>query len=141
MYPNGIERRKHQRFKVAIPVNIGLIDLKRGETIHDQFKGSIRDVSMEGLGLELNYQGSGFLPFVTKIVGDNKEFDLEILANLGIKVIRGIGEVKWVSMDPPYFFKIGVFLKEMTEEEKENWTNFVTSQSQNQSICRSDLIY
>ncbi|UCD71124.1 MAG: PilZ domain-containing protein [Syntrophobacterales bacterium] len=139
MHYNGSERRKYQRFRVTIPANIGLIDRKGGKTIHDQFKGSITDISIEGLGLELNYPGSGFLPFANKIVGEKKEFDLEILANLGIKVIRGIGEVKWVSMDPPYFFRVGVFLKEMEDDEKEKWVNFVRSQSQ--KICRSDLLY
>ena len=61
----------------------------------------------------------------------NKEFDLEITANLGTKDVRGVGEVRWTSMGLPHFFKIGIFLKEMRADEKEKWTNFVIRQSKN----------
>ena len=61
----------------------------------------------------------------------NKEFDVEITANLGTKEVRGVGEVRWTSMGLPHFFKMGIFLKEMREDAKEKWANFVTRQSKN----------
>ena len=131
MHYKGIERRKYQRYKVAIPVNIGLIDIKKGKNFHVQFKGVTVDISMEGLGLRCNSQVSAILPFATKMMGENREFDLEITANLGTKDVRGVGEVRWTSMDLPHFLKMGIFLKEMREDEKEKWTNFVISQSKN----------
>jgi hypothetical protein len=131
MHYNGIERRKYQRYKVAIPVNIGLIDIRRGKNLHVQFKEVTTDISMEGLGLRCNSQVSAILSVATKMMGKNKEFDLEITANLGTKDVRGVGEVRWTSMDLPHLFKMGIFLKEMREDEKEKWTNFVTSQSKN----------
>ena len=129
MNHTGIERRKHQRFKAAIPINIGLIDLKGGKTTQAQFKGVTMDISMEGFGLQLSYPASVILPFGTKLMGENKEFDLEFNAKLGTKNVRGVGEARWARMHPPSTFKMGVFLKAMRDDEKEKWTNFVTSQS------------
>lgn len=108
---NAVERRKYPRFKAAIPVSIGLIALKGGNTTHVQLKGITTDISMKGLGLELNYAASEMLPFAAKLMGENKQFDLEFNANLGNTGVRGIGEVRWISMGLPYFFRIGVFLK------------------------------
>lgn len=124
-----VERRKHERFIAAIPISIGLINLKEGVAIETQFKGMTTDISMEGLGLELNNQDSSLLPLAVKMVGGNEEFDLEIFANLETEGVRGIGEVRWISVELPHFFRIGVFLKEMKDAEKEKWNNFVISQS------------
>ena len=129
----GPERRKYQRLKVAIPVNIGLIDLKERKTLQVQLKGVTTDISLEGLGLKLNSQVSRILPFVTKMVGKNREFNLEIIANVGRKKVRSIGEVRWTHVDFPSLFKMGVSMKEMREDEREKWTNFVISQGKN--IC------
>lgn len=66
-------------------MNIGLIEIERGKTLHAQFKGVTTDISMEGMGLKMNSQVSAILPFVTKMMGENKQFYLEINANLGTK--------------------------------------------------------
>ena len=127
----GPERRKYQRFRVAVPVDIGLVDLKKKKTLQVQFKGVTTDISLEGLGLQLQSQISRILPFVTKMVGKNRDFNLEIIANVGRKKVRGIGEVKWTRMDLPSLFKMGVSMEEMREDEKEKWTNFVISHGKN----------
>ena len=67
------------------------------------------------------------------MVGKNREFNLEIIANLGRKKVRSIGEVRWTHVDFPSLFKMGVSMKEMREDEREKWTNFVISQGKN--IC------
>jgi hypothetical protein len=84
---------------------------------------------MEGIGLVLDYPASDVLSFAPKLIGKNKEFDLHLNANLGTKGLRGIGEVRWARIYSPSLLKIGVFLKEMRDDEKEKWTNFVMSQS------------
>lgn len=112
-------------------MNIGLIDIGRGKTLHVQFKGVTTDISMEGLGLKFNSQVSAILPFAVKMMGENREFDLEITAYLGTNDVKAVGEVRWTFMQLPYFSKMGVFLREMREDEKEKWTNFVISQSKN----------
>jgi len=129
MHPAGIERRKYPRFNAEIPIDIGLIDLRGRKTTQSQFKGVTTDISMEGLGLELDYPASDVLSFAPKLMGKNKEFDLDLNANLGTKRLRGIGEVRWARIYPPSLLKMGVFLKEMRADEKEKFTDFVMCQS------------
>lgn len=131
MHYIGTERRKYQRYKVSIPVNVGLIDIGRGKTLHVLFKGVTTDISMEGLGLKFNSPASAILPFAIKMMGEKREFDLEITAHLETKDIKAVGEVRWTFMELPYLFKMGIFLKEMRADEKEKWTNFVIRQSKN----------
>ena len=135
----GIERRKYQRFKVAVPINIGLIDLTAGKTTCAQFRGMTTDISMEGLCLELNYPASEMLPYTTKLIGENKQFDLEFTANLGEIDASGFGEARWARIHPPSVLKMGVLVKEMRFAEKQKWTNFVTSQAKRFSLHASHL--
>lgn len=129
MHPTGIERRKYPRFNAEIPIEFSLIDLRGGKTTQSQFKGVSSDISLEGLGLELDYPASDVLSFAPKLMGKSKEFDLDLNANLGTKGLRGIGEVRWARIYPPSLVKMGVFLKEMRADEREKWTNFVMCQS------------
>jgi len=128
---DGPERRKCRRFKVSIPVNIGLIDLKKRKTLQVQFKGVTTDICLEGLGLQLNSQISGILPFASKMIGKNREFNLEIIADLGRNKVRSIGEVKWTHVDLPHLFKMGVSMERMGQDEKKKWANFVINQGKN----------
>jgi hypothetical protein len=125
----GIERRKFERFKAAIPVTIGLIDLRDGETGEAQFKGLTTDISMEGLGLELHYPAPEILFLAPKLTGEDRQFDLEFNINLGDTDVSGIGEVRWARIDSPSILKMGVFLKELANDEKKKWANFVISQT------------
>ena len=126
---SGIERRKHERLKAAIPVSIGLINLKEKEAIETQFKGMTMDISLEGLSLELKYSEAGMFPSGGKLMGKDREFDLEINAKLGRDSVRSVGEVRWASIPSPTVMKMGVFLKEIIEGETEEWNNFVISRS------------
>jgi hypothetical protein len=127
MHSTEIERRKYPRFNAVIPIDIGLIELKSGKA-SQSLKGVTTDISMEGLGLELDHPASGALSFVPKLMGENKEFDLDLNANLGTEWVRGTGEVRWARIYPPSLLKIGVFLKEMRADEKVKWTDFVMRQ-------------
>jgi hypothetical protein len=129
MHGTGIERRKHQRFQAELPVNIGLIDLKSGKPTQALFKGIGKDISVEGLGLELNCPAPDIFSFGTRLMGENKKFDLDLNANVGTKGVRGVGEVRWARIHLPDVLRMGVFLKQMKNDEKEKWTNFVMSRS------------
>ena len=129
MTNTGIERRKFERFKAAIPVTVGLIDLRGGKTGQAQFKGLTTDISMEGLGLELHYPAPEILFLAPKLTGKDKQFDLEFNINLGDTDASGVGDIRWARIDSPSILKMGVFLKELADAEKEKWTNFVTSQT------------
>ena len=129
---HSTERRKHPRFNAHIPVEISLINLKGRKSAQAQFKGVTTDISMDGLGLEMNYPASDILSFTPKLMGENKEFDLDLNANLGTGDVNGVGEVRWARIHPPSALKVlkmGIFLKGMKDDEKEKWTSFVMSQS------------
>ena len=126
-YPQ-FERRKYPRFNAEIPVDIGLIDLKSGKGAEAQFKAITKDISIEGLGLELDYPASDIVSFAPTLVGANKEFDFDLNVNLGTEHVRGVGEVRWARIHSPSVLRMGVFLKEIRDNEKEKWTNFVMSQ-------------
>jgi hypothetical protein len=128
VHSTEIERRKHPRFNAQIPIDIGLIDLGGRKTTQAPFKGATTDISMEGLGLELDYPASDVLYFAPKLMGKNKEFDLDLNANLEAKGLRGIGEVRWARIYPPSLVKMGVLLKDMKSDEKEKWADFVMRQ-------------
>ena len=133
IYYSGPERRKYQRFRVGIPVNISLIDLKKRKTLQVRFKGVTTDISLEGLGLLLNSQISGILPFASKMVGKKRHFNLEIIVDIGRKKVSSIGEVKWTHVELPSLFKMGVSMEGMKEDEKKKWANFVLSQGESRS--------
>ncbi len=126
---SGVERRKHERFRMAIPVSIDLINLKEEEAIETQFKGMTMDISIGGLSLELKYPEAGNFPLEGRLMGEDREFDLEINAKLGRESVRGVGEVRWASIPSSTVIKMGVYVKEIIEGETEEWRNFVISLS------------
>jgi len=130
------ERRKYPRLDAEIPVDIGLIELKSGKRAKAQFKGITKDISIEGMGVELDYPASDILSFAPKLIGANEEFDLDLNTNFGTKDVRGVGEVRWARIHPPSVLTMGLFLKGMRDHEKEKWTNFVMNQS---SVVSQDL--
>jgi len=125
----GIERRKFERFKAAIPLTIGLIDLRGGKTVQVQFKGLTTDISMEGLGLELHYPAPEILFLAPKLTGKDKQFDLEFNINLGDTDVSGVSDIRWARIDSPSILNMGIFLRELGDMERERWTNFVMSQT------------
>lgn len=136
MHYGGVERRKHKRFKVAIPVSIRLIDPKTGKPKQAEFKGVTTDISMGGLGLEMKYPGSDLLFFAPKLVGENKQFDLNLDVKLETGDLKGVAEVRWARVPPLTGLKIltmGLFLKRMRANDKRKWTSFVMSRSKGAS--------
>jgi hypothetical protein len=132
MHYGDVERRKHERFKVAIPASIRLINPKTGKPKQTEFNGLITDISMGGLGLEMIYPNSDLISFAPKLIGKHKEFDLKLTMDLGTKDVKGVAEVRWARIPPLSGLEIltmGLLLKRMKDNEKRKWTNFVTSRS------------
>jgi hypothetical protein len=132
MNSTRVERRKHKRFKVALPLSIRLIDPKTGKLKQAEFKGVTTDISMGGLGLEMKYPGSDLLSFAPKLVGKNKEFDLNLIVKLETGDVKGVAEVRWARIPPLSgleILTIGLFLKRMRDNAKRKWTSFVMSRS------------
>ena len=142
MQYSGAERRKHERFKVAIPVSIRLIDPKTGKPKQAEFKGVTTDISMGGLGLEVKYPGSDLLFFAPKLVGENKQFDLNLDVKLETGDLKGVAEVRWARIPPLTGLEIltmGVFLRRMRGNAKRKYRDFVISQSKRTAGIREEL--
>jgi hypothetical protein len=136
MHHGDDERRKYKRFKVTIPVSIRLIDPKTGKPKQGEFKGVTTDISMGGLGLEMKYPGSDLLSFAPKLVGKNKDFDLNLDVKLERGDVKGVAEVRWARIPPLSGLEIltmGIFLKRMRDNEKKKWKDFVMSRSKGTS--------
>jgi hypothetical protein len=132
MHRSGVERRKHKRFKVKLPIKIRLIDPKTGKLKQGEFNGLVTDISMGGVGLEMKFAGSDLLSFAPKLVGKNKEFDLDVDVKLEREDVKGVAEVRWARIPPLTGLEIlnmGLLLKRMRDNEKRKWNNFVTSRS------------
>ena len=130
MHAGDVERRKHKRFKMAVPVSIRLIDPRTGKPKQPEFKGLTKDISMEGLGLEMKYPGTDLLAFAPKLVGKNKELDLNLDVKLEMGDLKGVAEVRWARIPPLTGLEIltmGLFLKGMSDNDKRKWTSFVMS--------------
>jgi len=142
MHYGGVERRKHERFKVTLPVNIRLIDPKTGKLKQAEFNGLITDISMVGLGLEMKYPGSDLLSFLPKLIGKNKEFDLNLTVKLETGDVKGKAEVRWARIPPLTGLELltmGLFLKRMRDNAKRKWKDFVISQSKRTAGIREEL--
>jgi hypothetical protein len=136
MNNEGVERRKHERFKVALPANIHLIDSKTGKLKQAEFNGLITDISMGGLGLEMRYPGSDLLSFAPRLVGKNKEFDLNLDVKLETGDVNGVAEVRWARIPPLTGLEsltMGLLLKKMRGNAKRKWKDFVMSRSKGTS--------
>ncbi len=129
---SGPERRKHKRFKAALPVKIRVIDSKTGKLKQGEFDGLITDISMGGLGLKMKYPGSDLLSFAPKLVGKNKEFDLNLDVKLETGDVKGVAEVRWARIPPLTglgTLTMGLFLKRMKDHAKRKWADFVTNRN------------
>ena len=136
MQYGGVERRKHRRFKVSIPVSIRLVDPKTGKPKQAEFQGVTTDISLEGLGLEMKYPGSDLLFFAPKLVGKDKEFDLNLDVKLETGDLTGVAEVRWARIPPLTGLEIltmGLLLKRMRDNDKRKWTSFVMNRSKGTS--------
>lgn len=120
-----IERRRFKRYISRVPFSITVLDtFGRVQT----FSMQTRDVSREGLGVEL-YEGQDVLSVTPSLVLEKKAVELDMeLPPTGEK-IRGMGRIAWYdtgSAEPPYpYLRLGIFLEQMEPEDREKWENFV----------------
>ena len=123
-----IGRRTHPRIDLNLPVCFGLIDIKGGKKPRDRFSAETMDVSMKGLGIRMNCHVMHMIPIAIDMMGDNKKYDLEIGVTLGGDKVLVVAEVKWSLLEIPHLLKMGVFIKEMRQEEEGKWARYIEEQ-------------
>ncbi len=130
MRDDWIGRRAYPRLDVNLPVHLGLIDIRGRRKLKTLFSGRTMDVSMQGLGIRMNSGIPQMIPIATKLMGDNKKYDLKIGIDLGGDEILAVGEVKWSLLEIPHQLKMGVFIKGMGHEAEGKWTDFIEEKYQ-----------
>ena len=117
------ERRKFERFGISFKVSMRILGIfSRSLTVNVQTK----NVSVEGMQIELSKEGEEALDLVAYLALDKKEVALNIEIPPKGEFIRAIGRIMWSqsgSKKDPYYFKAGIFLEEI--EDRITWIDFV----------------
>ena len=117
------ERRKFERFGISFKVSMRILGIfSRPLTVNVQTK----NISVEGMQIELSKEGEEALDLVAYLALDKKEVALNIEIPPKGELIRAIGRIMWSqsgSKKEPYYFKAGIFLEEI--EDRTKWTDFV----------------
>lgn len=136
----AVERRLFTRLYVPLPVCFRIVDLWSPDQSSMPIHGKTWNVSYEGLCIEadavvqegiMSFSASDpgktvkVLPF---LVMEEQRIDLKIeLASHQGNVIAS-GKVVWSELkttDKKYHLRIGVFLEEMAQQERERWNRFI----------------
>jgi hypothetical protein len=129
------KRRKFHRLSIPVPLTIKLLGIGIPSwPIHVES----RDVSRDGLSIELGVelkegrlivqQGEEPIKLIPFIVLNEKLVELEIEIPPRRERVRAKGMIRWYdfgSRDESYFFRAGIFMKEMEIEDRKRWEDFI----------------
>jgi hypothetical protein len=130
-----LNRRKSKRLETGVPLRLTLLGIsKTSPTIET----TTTNISPVGISMEFRvtlsegvfYIQGGEKPInlIPYLVLEKKEVSLEILLPPHNEKIRGKGKVIWYdfgSQNDAYFFKAGIYLKEMESRDRQRWEGFV----------------
>ena len=128
-------RRKAKRFETGIPLRLMLIGTSKPfptiETV-------TTNISLMGIAMQLHvtlsngvlYAHQGEKPFnlIPYLVLNKKKVAFEIVLPPHDEKIKGNGKIIWYdfgSQEGLYYFKAGIFLKEMESKDRKKWEFFV----------------
>ena len=128
-------RRKSKRLETAVPVRLMLLGMsKPPPTIETETK----NISLMGMAVEFQvtlskgvlyiHEGEKPINLIPYLVLEKKEVALEITLPSYDEIIKGKGKVIWYdfgSYENSYYFKTGIFLKEMENKDRQRWEGFV----------------
>jgi hypothetical protein len=129
------KRRKFHRLLIPVPLTIKLLGVgKPSWPIHVES----RDVSRDGLSIELEVrledghliiqQGEEPIKLIPFIVLNEKLVELDIEIPPRSERVRAKGMIRWYdfgSKEKSYYFKAGIFMKEMEIEDRKRWEDFI----------------
>jgi hypothetical protein len=128
-------RRKSKRLETAVPLRLMLLGISKPPPTIETATTNISPVGISmklpvTLSNGLLYMHEGEKPFnlIPYLVLEKKEVALEITLPPHDEKIKGKGKVSWYdfgSQEDSYYFKAGIFLKEMEIEDRKRWEGFV----------------
>jgi hypothetical protein len=128
-------RRKSKRLETAVPVRLMLLGMSKPPPTIETATTNISPVGMSinlpvtlSNGLLHIYEGEKPFDLIPYLVLGKKEVALEITLPPHDEKIKGKGKVIWYdfgSQEDSYYFKAGIFLKEIETEDRKRWERFV----------------
>jgi hypothetical protein len=128
-------QRKSKRLETAVPLRLMLLGMSKPPPT---IETATTNISPMGLSMKLRvtlsngvlYMHEGEKPFnlIPYLVLGTKEVAMEITLPPHDEKIRGKGKVIWYdfgSQEDAYYFKVGIFLKEMETKDRKRWEGFV----------------
>ena len=130
-----VERRIFKRLKIPIPLTMRLL----GTTKYPRpFNGKTRNVSLEGLSIELQVilkngslliqEGEEPIKLIPFLVLNQKTVQLDIEIPPKGEKTSATGKVIWYdfgSRRASYYFRAGIFLEKMGVKERKQWEEYV----------------
>ena len=130
-----INRRKTKRLASAIPLRIKLLGMSKPPPA---IETATTNISPVGISMELQvtlsngvfymHEGEKPINLIPYLVLEKKEVAFEITLPPHDETITGKGKVIWYdfgSYEDSYYFKAGIFLKEMEIKDRQKWEGFV----------------
>ena len=130
-----INRRKTKRLATAVPLRIKLLGMSKHPPA---IETATTNISPVGISMELQvtlsngvfymHEGEKPINLIPYLVLEKKEVALEIALPPHDETINGKGKVVWYdfgSYENLYYFKAGIFLKEMAIKDRQRWERFV----------------
>ncbi len=133
------KRRNFDRLIIPVPLTIRFLGvIKHSRPIIAE----TRNVSLEGLSIELEVslrdgsllitQGEETIKLIPFLVLNEKLVGLDIKIPPKGETIKATGRIRWYdfgSRDKLYYFRAGIFLKEMEIEDRKKWKDFIKNVS------------
>lgn len=139
------ERRKFRRWKIFIPLALKMWPTATYPTSPTLVNVETNDISLEGLSVvkKIRVRLRNGLPSIHNGEESSKLISLFLLNNktleLGINIlpkggsIKGIGKVMWYDRclrEESYYLRAGILIKQMENEHKEKWLEFLRTVTQ-----------
>ena len=134
-----LNRRKTKRLDTALPLRIKLHGMSKSPPIIETVT---KNISPVGISMELQvslsngvfymHEGEKPINLIPYLILEKKEVTLEITIPPHDEEIRAGGRLIWYdfgSHEDSYYFKGGIFLKEMEVDDRKIWEAFVRNTS------------
>ena len=130
-----LSKRKSKRLEVEVPLRLTLLGISKSPPT---IETTTTNISSMGIAIQLQvslsngvvymHQGEKQFDLIPYLVLVKREVAVEITLPPHDKKITGKGKVIWYdfgSQEGSYYFRAGIFLKEMEHKDSKTWKEFV----------------
>ena len=134
-----IERRKHPRYDISIPVSLRLVDAAR---LAREFNVHTVNVCREGLAIAI-YEGEEVMRLIVPLLSEKQSVELDISLPPTGEGIRALGQARWYDIRSDKgsrrYLRAGIFLQQMDADDRTKWEEFVQNVARGQDAKSSEI--